>query len=156
MPTLHTVPMLPHTIDPALFYTARAITPDEPDDPLENASDAPDSPPSPPSPEGHGRQKSSAALRSFEPSAFSGQNICTNVTSNSWCNQRLVPRPVKLNEAECVICIIYHFCIIITFYYLTCYTNYYCFVITSLLRIITSFIIMYYCNFVITLLLHHY
>ena len=83
MSTLHTVPMLPHTIDPALFYTARAITPDEPDDPLENASDAPDSPPSPPSPEGHGRQKSSAALRSFEPSAFSGQNICTNVTSNS-------------------------------------------------------------------------
>ena len=52
------------------FTAARAITPDEQDDPLENASDAPDLPPSPPSPEGHGRQKSSAALRSFEPSAF--------------------------------------------------------------------------------------
>ena len=52
------------------FTAARAITPDEPDDPLENAFDAPDLPPSPPSPEGHGRQKSSAALRSFEPSAF--------------------------------------------------------------------------------------
>ena len=52
------------------FTAARAITPDEPDDPSENASDAPDSPPSPPSPEGHGRQKSSAALRSLEPSAF--------------------------------------------------------------------------------------
>ena len=52
------------------FTAARAITPDEPDDSFENASDAPDSPPSPPSPEGHGRQKSSAALLSFKSSAF--------------------------------------------------------------------------------------
>ena len=52
------------------FTAARAITPDEQDNPLENASDTPDLPLSTPSPEGHHRQKSSAALLSFKPSAF--------------------------------------------------------------------------------------
>ena len=55
---------------PALFTAALALTPDEPDHPLDYDSDAPDAPQSPQSPEGHGRQKSSAALHSFEPSAF--------------------------------------------------------------------------------------
>ena len=44
------------------FTAAQANTPDDTEDRLEHALDAPDSPLSPPSPEGHGRQKSSAAL----------------------------------------------------------------------------------------------
>ena len=46
-----------HTVDPALFYAAPAITPDEPDNPLLHDPYAPDSRPSPPSPNGHDRQK---------------------------------------------------------------------------------------------------
>ena len=93
-----------------------------------------------------------------------------------WCRGRLpdvlceflgaglVPRPVRLNEAQCVTCTIYYYYLLVYHYYILlldllllitvcCYA-----VITSLLRIITSFIITYYYNFcyhtVITSLLH--
>ena len=73
--TFHIVPKLLFShcgisVDPALFTAARTIFPDELHHSLDHETDAPDAPPSPPSTEGHGRQKSSAALRSFEPSAF--------------------------------------------------------------------------------------
>ena len=94
-----------------------------------------------------------------------------------WCRGRLpdvlceflgaglVPRPVRLNEAQCVTCTIYYYYLLVYHYYIllldlllfiitVCYYT----VIILLLRIITSLIITYYYNFcyhtVITSLLH--
>ena len=49
---------------------ARASTPEIMDDPLDHAPDTLDSPENPDGPEPQGRQKSTAAVRSFHPSAF--------------------------------------------------------------------------------------
>ena len=94
-----------------------------------------------------------------------------------WCRGRLpdvlceflgaglVPKPVKLNEAQCVNCTIYYYYLLVYHYYILLFdlllfiiTVCYYTVITLLLHIITSFMITYYYNFcyhtVITSLLH--
>ena len=94
-----------------------------------------------------------------------------------WCRGRLpdvlceflgaglVPRPVRLNEAQCVTCTMYYYYLLVYHYYILLFdlllfiiTVCYYTVITLLLHIITSFMITYYYNFcyhtVITSLLH--